>query len=642
VLSRTWAGLVCAFVATLWVATPPAAIAADPPRVEAYGMLPSMEAAKLSPDGTMLAFLTSAQGHRCVVVHFLETQKDPVAHCPGNMEIRWFAWKTNSRLLFGVYESVPFGPRLITASYLLGVNVDGSNEKELLSPRQGRMTNFSTDNVVDFLASDPSHVMVTVDSSGYYPDVIAVDINTGERSTVIDSTQHIMRWLTDTQGRPRMGYTVMDHKTIYLYRPESSSDFVKLEGTDIIGDTGFLPLAFSDKPNIIYVSSKRETGRRCIYLYDAENKKIVDRYACKDNTDIDGLLFKNKHVVGYIYADDQPHQVFTEQGWKQDSEAIARKFPNDNVTLLDRTADGHRELVKVTEPGRPATIYVLDRVPGQKTTLYPVGDERPYIPQDSIAPVKSITYRARDGLQIHGYLTMPLGEANGPIPFVVLPHGGPYARDYLGFDYLAQMIASRGYGVLQPNFRGSTGYGDDFLLAGFREWGRKMQDDVTDATKWLIDQKLADPARICIVGWSYGGYAALMGAIREPSLYKCAASMAGPTDLRHIQPISGVSQSMVAVPILNGDKSLIDQSSPAKNADKITIPILLAHGQQDVNVSISDSTEMEKALKDAGKQVDTIYFPGDDHFLFREGDRIAFLKKLDEFLRTNLGPSPVH
>jgi dipeptidyl aminopeptidase/acylaminoacyl peptidase len=256
--------------------------------------------------------------------------------------------------------------------------------------------------------------------------------------------------------------------------------------------------------------------------------------------------------------------------------------------------------------------------------------------------VKSINYRARDGLQIHGYLTMPLGEATGPIPFVVLPHGGPYARDYLRFDYIAQMIASRGYGVLQPNFRGSTGYGNDFLLAGFREWGRKMQDDITDATRWLIDQKLADPSRICIVGWSYGGYAALMGAIREPSLYKCAASMAGPTDLRRIQPGSGREISNVAVPVLNGDRSLIDQNSPVKNADKITIPVLLAHGQQDVNVSIEDSLEMEKALKNAGKAVDTIYFPSDDHFLFREGDRIAFLKKLDEFLRTNLGPSPVN
>jgi dipeptidyl aminopeptidase/acylaminoacyl peptidase len=281
-------------------------------------------------------------------------------------------------------------------------------------------------------------------------------------------------------------------------------------------------------------------------------------------------------------------------------------------------------------------------MPGQPASLEPIGDTYPYIPDESVAPIKSIVYRARDGLQIHGYLTMPLGKVDGPIPFVVLPHGGPYSRDYKEFDYIAQMIASRGYGVLQPNFRGSTGYGGAFLEAGFREWGRKMQDDVTDATKWLIDQKLADPSRICIFGWSYGGYAALMGAIREPTLYRCAASMAGVTDLKHIQPNSGRMLSGVAVPVLNGDRSLIAENSPAKNADKIMIPILLAHGEQDLNVSVEDSTEMEAALKSAGKKVDSIYFGGDDHFLFLEGDRIAFLKKLDSFLRENLGPSPVH
>jgi len=641
VLSRTWAGIACAFAASLYVAVSPAAVAA-PPQVEAYGMLPLLEGAKLSPDGTMVAFLSSVQGHRCLIIHFLEAKKDPAVTCPGNLEVRWFQWKTDRRLLLGVYNSVQFHQRLVTESFLIGVDADGANMKELLSPRQGRMINFNTDNVVDFLENDPSHVMVTVDTTDYFPDVISVDVNTGERSTVMDSTRRIMRWLTDAQGRPRMGLTVMDRKPAYLYRPESSSDFIKLEGSDIIGDTGFAPLSFSDKPNVIYVSSNHETGRNCIYLYDVEGKKIVDRYACRDNTDIGGLLFNHKHVIGYVYSDDEPHPVYTDPDWSHDFQAISRKFPSANVALIDRTANGHRELVSIVEPGRPASVYVLDRTPGQPTTLNPLGDERPYIPEDSIAPVKAIDYRARDGLQIHGYLTMPLGKTNGPIPFVVLPHGGPYARDYLGFDYIAQMFASRGYGVLQPNFRGSTGYGNDFLLAGFREWGRKMQDDITDATKWLIDQKLADPARICIVGWSYGGYAALMGAIREPSLYKCAASMAGPTDLRHVQPGSGQLLSNVAVPVLNGDRSLIDQNSPAKNADKIMIPILLAHGQQDVNVSIGDSLEMEKALKSAGKSVDTIYFSSDDHFLFREGDRIAFLKKLEEFVRTNLGPSPVN
>ena len=605
-------------------------------------MLPVMESPQLSPDGTMVAYLTSVRGHRCLIIHFLDEKKDPAINCPGNLEVRWFKWKTNSRLLVGVYRSALVYQRLITESFLIGLDVDGSNIKELLSPRQGMYINYNTDIVVDFLENDPNHVLMTVEKSSPYPDVISVDVNTGEKSTVAESTDKIALWITDTQGRPRLGYTVQDHKIVYLYRPESSSDFVKLEGDDIIGETGFVPLAFSERPNVIYVASNHETGRRCIYLYDVEAKKVLDRYACQADADIESLLFKWKHVVGYTHSDDQPRQVFTDPGWKQDAEAIARKFPNANVMLLDRSTDGHRELVQIIEGDHSPAIYLLMRTPGQPTTLNPVGDEHPYLPEDSVAPMKPIVYRARDGLQIHGYLTMPLGKVTGPIPFVVLPHGGPSDRTYLAFDFLAQMIASRGYGVLQPNFRGSTGYGGDFLMAGVREWGRKMQDDITDSTKWLIDQKLADPARICIFGWSYGGYAALMGAIREPSLYRCAASMAGPTDLQHIQPGSGQRISDRAVPILNGDRSLIDENSPAKNADKIMIPILLAHGRQDVNVSIEDSFEMENALKAAGKPVDSIYFDADDHFLFREGDRIAFLKKVEAFLVKNLGPSPVN
>ncbi len=601
-----------------------------------------LDQAQLSPDGTMVAYLSSAGGHRCLIVRFLDIQKTPNVDCPNDLEVRWFHWKTNNRILLGVYKTVFVAPRMITRSALFAVDIDSTKFTQLVQPRQGRLFNFNTDNVVDFLENDPNNVLVTLSTSSKYPDVVAINVNTGAQATAVASTDHIVRWMSDMQGRPRLGVTVVDDRIAYLYRPEASSDFIKVEGTDVIGTDGFVPLAFSDQPNVIYVASNHETGRRCVYLYDIEAKKIVDRYACQENADIDSLIFSGRRVVGYMYADDQHHQIFTDPAWRHDSEAIARKFPNGSVMLLGRTADGTRELVKVYENSLPPSTYVLARIPGQPTTLNLIGDERPALALECVAPVKPVTYRARDGLQIHGYLTMPLGKTTGPIPFVVLPHGGPYARDYLGFDYIAQMIASRGYGVLQPNFRGSTGYGNDFLSAGFREWGRKMQDDITDGTKWLMDEKLADPARICIVGWSYGGYAALMAAIREPKLYKCAASMAGPTDLRNVQPGSGKMISDIAVPILNGDKSLIDQNSPVKSADKISIPVLLAHGLQDVNVSIEDTLEMEKALKSAGKSVDSIYFEGDDHFLFIEGDRIAFLKKLDEFLRTNLGPSPVN
>jgi dipeptidyl aminopeptidase/acylaminoacyl peptidase len=224
------------------------------------------------------------------------------------------------------------------------------------------------------------------------------------------------------------------------------------------------------------------------------------------------------------------------------------------------------------------------------------------------------------------------------IPFVVLPHGGPSTRDTLSFDYLAQMIASRGYGVLQPNYRGSRGYGGDFERAGFQQWGLKMQDDVVDGTRWLIDQKLADSRRICIVGWSYGGYAALMGAIKTPDFYRCAVSMAGVTDLR--RRLDRANQSRFAdlnLPRFDSDPASIAENSPVLHADQIRIPVLLVHGRRDFTVSVEDSEAMEGALRKAGKSVRSLYFDDDDHYLFREEDRIAFLKTLDQFLQENLG-----
>jgi dipeptidyl aminopeptidase/acylaminoacyl peptidase len=618
-----------------------AASAADLPAIEAYGMLPTVDGAHLSPDGSMVAFLSSAQGRRCLIVHHLDDEKQkPNALCPGVFEVRWFAWKTNSRLLMGIYRSTPYLGRLITESHLIAMNIDGSGDKLLLEARQGRMINFNTDNVLDFLPDDPDHILMTVDTtSTMFPDVIKVDVNSGDIQTVVSSRDRIMRWYTDGKGQPRLGFGILGRKKSgFLYQDEGGSDFAEIEGADAIGESGFLPLGFSDKPGVIYVLSNHETGRNCIYLYDVKNKTVLDRYASEPDTDVESLIWSHGRAIGYSYSDDSHRQVFTDPAWQHDAEIIAKQLPDSRVLLVDRTQDGRRVLAYVSIGSLPPVYYVLVRTPGKQTQLSPVGETRPYLADEVVAPVKSVSYRARDGLEIHAYLTLPRAAAKGPIPFVVLPHGGPYARDYFGFDYIAQMIASRGYGVLQPNFRGSTGYGGAFLAAGFREWGRKMQDDITDGTKWLIDQKLADPSRICIVGWSYGGYAALMGAVREPTLYRCAASMAGITDLKHLQPGTGTVFSNIALPSLNGDKSLIAENSPAKNADKINIPILLAHGREDVNVSVQDSIEMEKALRDAGKHVDALYFDGDDHFLFREGDRVAFLRKLEVFLKDNLGP----
>jgi len=314
-----------------------------------------------------------------------------------------------------------------------------------------------------------------------------------------------------------------------------------------------------------------------------------------------------------------------------------------HVELIDRTDDGHRDLILASTGAQPETLYLLDRAAGKPSTLNPIGATYPWIPDAAAAPVKPVDYPARDGLKIHGYITFPPGPApTGPIPFVVLPHGGPGARDKLDFDFLAQMIASRGYGVLQPNFRGSTGRGVAFEAAGLQEWGLHMQDDVTDGTKWLIDQTLADPQRICIVGWSYGGYAALMGAIKEPGLYRCVASMAGVTDLKREFGWPQQQRSLFGGGSLEGDLAHLDENSPLRQADKIKVPILLLHGKLDINVPDEDTEKMAKALESEHKKFEVVYFPDDDHYLFHEANRMTLMTKLEKFLKDNLGPVAAH
>ena len=634
----TGAGLTAAILTGifLFLLAVPGTRAAERPEIEAYGMLPSIEGPALSPDGTMMAFISSAGGRRCLVVHHLDAKQEPAVVCPGTFEVRWFGWKSNTRLVLSVYEAVNFpGQGLFSQSHLVGVNADGSGIKELVAPRLGYYVNSNPDTLLDFLWNDPDHILLTIyDSAADAPDVIKVDVNSGTRETLISGRSGMVWWMTDGNGEPRLAAKFVHREGQFFYRGDSSSDLTKVEGTDEIGGSYFGALGFSDQPGVLYVQSSHETGWNRIYRYDFQNKKIVDLYADRPDFDIGGLIWHHGRVVGYSYADDIAHQVFTDPGWQHDAALIAKAMPNANTYLEDRTDDGHRALVLATEGSLPPKFYILTRAPGQQTALDPVGAEEPYISDESVAPVRPITYRSRDGLQIRAYLTLPKDVAKGPIPFVVLPHGGPNDRDYLGYNFLAQMIASRGYGVLQPNFRGSTGYGSTFLEAGAKEWGRKMQDDITDGTKWLIDQSLADPARICIVGWSYGGYAALMGAIREPKLYKCAASIAGVTDLRLIQPLSQNNLIDVAVSRLDGGSATIDANSPVHNADKIDIPILLVHGSQDLNVAIENSREMERALRRAGKSVDAIYFAADDHSFYREGDRIAFLKSWRVFSRT--------
>ena len=300
-------------------------------------------------------------------------------------------------------------------------------------------------------------------------------------------------------------------------------------------------------------------------------------------------------------------------------------------------------IVKVDGPFQPSAFYLLDRSTHKATKIATTYRE---LTQADLGQVKPYPYKARDGLDIPGYLTLPPGKQPKNLPVVIMPHGGPMARDSLGFDWWAQFLANRGYAVLQPNFRGSSGYGEKFLEAGYGQWGLKMQDDVTDGVKKLIADGIADPKRICIVGGSYGGYAALAGAAFTPDLYACAASWAGVSDLGEFlrtrsqdygRDFAMISSWSHFIGDRYDDSDKLDAASPAKNAARIKCPILLMHGTADSTVRINQSEIMRRALERAGKKVEFIEFEKETHYMETADTRIRVLQALEKFLAANIG-----
>jgi dipeptidyl aminopeptidase/acylaminoacyl peptidase len=284
---------------------------------------------------------------------------------------------------------------------------------------------------------------------------------------------------------------------------------------------------------------------------------------------------------------------------------------------------------------KPEAFYVLDVATG---TLDEIGGRNPDLAQTALAPMKTILVPLEHH-RIPGFLTLPLDKEPQNLPLVVYPHGGPYARDRWGYDPVVQMLASRGYAVLQLNFRGSTGWGVAWLNAGWRGWGGAIHDDITSGARWAISKGIADPKRLCIVGWSYGGYAALLGAAREPALYRCAASIGGVSDLNALADEARLFHggAMSVRESIGADKSVLESHSPLKQADRIKVPVMLIHGDADFAVLSSHSETMAKALQKQGVPTQLLVIAGGGHSLDREHERLTLLRRLEAFLAANLG-----
>jgi dipeptidyl aminopeptidase/acylaminoacyl peptidase len=405
-------------------------------------------------------------------------------------------------------------------------------------------------------------------------------------------------------------------------------------------DDDFLPIGFGEDPNRLLVIKSHE-GRLALWAMDLTGEKGEEVVFSHPEVDVSGvdILGKFRRIVAIGYSTDGPHLHFFDEAVEEVSEMLSEYFSDKGVGVIDESWDRRYYIVHVDSDLDPGTFYRFDV---QRKELLRIATQYPLLESRSLASMKPIRYAARDGAEIPGYLTRPASGGEGALPAVILPHGGPESRDYWEFDWIAQFLAAKGYAVLQSNFRGSGGYGSDWSGAGgFRAW-RTAINDLTDGAQYLVDQGIADPARICVVGWSYGGYAALMSGVEEPDRYRCLVSIAGVTDpLTLIDDYRHFMNRKSVAAFIGRDAEVIKHGSPLKRASEIQVPVLLFHGDQDLNVSIDHSKKMAKALKRAKKSVEFIEYEDVEHSIRRNGYRVDMLDKIGSFLDAHIGqPAP--
>lgn len=496
-----------------------------------------------------MAFVTTVEDTTVFGMLDLATEeRSPVVAFPdADFQIAWLEWANEGRILFGA--DIPFSGamRVRARSHLLfGVDRDGENLRHLGSRWFGRSGNRSKpepealrlvpiqyeDHVVAWLRDDPRHVLLSLRPPNRRAGegVYELDVHTGDLDEVVPARGTIAEWYANRNGAVRMGVGVDHTQMTVVARARDDQLFEPVASYHVTEGTAFKPLGLSSKPSVALVSSAHETGRAAVYEYDLEHRRFVRRLFGHPEVDIGGLIHsrqKNEYV-GVVYAVDRPQSYYWDADAGKEQADIDRALPGRFNRIVSRSADGRLALVRSSSDVVPPTTYLYDR---DKRAMGELFDDYPGLRDVELAPTRAFTYEARDGLEIPAYLTLPNSGGKAKLPLIVYPHGGPWARDYIDFDPVVQLFASRGYGILQINFRGSTGYGAKFTALGHQKLGMEMQDDLTDGVRYLIAKGIADPKRIGVYGASYGGYAALMGAATTPDLFLCAASYAGVSDL---------------------------------------------------------------------------------------------------------------
>ena len=620
------------FFALIIACISPAAVvfAAVPPLLpmEDFFRNPETAAFSISPDGKYLAFFKPWQHRMNVYVRELATGTEKRITSATERDIAGFFWKGSEKIIFAQDSGGDENYHVYIT------DIKGSDARDLTPFEKVRA------GITDDLEDDPRHMLIEMNRRN--PEVFDVyrcDIDTGELNLIAENPGNITGWMTDHDGKLRAAMQTDGVNTSLLYRTSESDEFKILITTNFKED--FEPMMFAYDNKLMYVASNLSRDKTAIYTFDPEENKILDLIFEHSEVDAGGLMHskKRKIITGVAYVTDKRHYKFFDADREDLQKSLENFFPSYEVSVTDMDDDERKIIVRTYSDRTRGTYYLFNR---EDNSMSKLADLSAWLEENNMAPMTAIEFKARDNLLIHGYLTLPVGVDSKDLPLVVIPHGGPSARDGWGFDSEAQFLANRGLAVLQINYRGSTGYGKKFWQSGFKEWGRKMQDDITDGVLWAVYEGIADKNRLAIYGGSYGGYAALAGAAFTPNLYACAVSYVGPSNLFTLlesippywKPFIDMEYEMIGDPVK--DKKLLEEVSPVFHAENIKIPLLVAQGANDPRVNKAESDQIVEAVKKAGQDVVYMVKDNEGHGFQNEENRFDFYRELEKFFRKHL------
>tara|TARA_Y100000996_G_scaffold415540_1_gene410957 strand:+ start:3652 stop:5553 length:1902 start_codon:yes stop_codon:yes gene_type:complete len=592
---------------------------------------PEKASFQLSPDGSHIALMKPwKDGNRMMNIYIrkMDSNKEIRITNASDRSIYGYFWLNNNRI---AYIQDKGGDENI---HIYAVNIDGTNDMDL-TPFENIQARIEDD-----LENDPDYMLVSLNKRDpRIHDVYRLNINDGALTLIAENPGNIMGWMTDNDGKLRIATTSDGVNTSLLYRDSEEQSFEPILTTNFKESVSPLYFTFDNKS--LYVSSNRGRDKSAIYKFDLNTAKETDLIFEHNEVDVYGLMRseKRKIITGVTYTTDKRQIKFFDK-WRENlQKKLEKKLPGVEVAISDLSKDETKAIIISYSDKSRGTYYYYDI---EDDILSELAELSPWINENYMSEMKPISYQSRDGLTIHGYLTLPANSDGKKLPVIINPHGGPWARDYWGFNSEVQFFANRGYAVLQMNFRGSVGYGREFWEISFKEWGKTMQDDITDGVNWLIEQGIADKNKIAIYGASYGGYATLAGLAFTPDLYACGVDYVGVSNiftlLETLPPYWELGRQMMYEMIGNPEteKELLKAASPLFHADKIKAPLFIAQGANDPRVKKSESDQIVEALKNRGIDVPYMVKDNEGHGFSNEENKFEFYEAMEKFLKQHL------